>query len=54
MFENVLVCLDGSVLSEQILPYIAAESGRLGKVTLLKVMATPEASARAVRPMRWT
>ena len=41
MFEKVLVCLDGSALAEEILPYIAAESGSLGKVILLKVLAPP-------------
>lgn len=42
MFEKILVCLDGSILAEQILPYILAESRRLGKVILLRVLATPE------------
>lgn len=44
MFEKVLVCLDGSTLAEQILPYIAAESDCLGKVIILKVLAMPEIS----------
>jgi nucleotide-binding universal stress UspA family protein len=41
MFEKVLVCLDGSVLAEQILPYIAGDSKKFKKVVLLKVIATP-------------
>ena len=42
MFEKVLVCLDGSALAEQILPYILAESNCFGKVIILKVLAAPE------------
>jgi nucleotide-binding universal stress UspA family protein len=41
MFEKVLVCLDGSALAEEILPYIAADSRSFGKIILLKVLATP-------------
>jgi nucleotide-binding universal stress UspA family protein len=41
MFEKVLVCLDGSALAEEILPYIAGDSGSFGKVILLKVLAAP-------------
>ncbi len=41
MFEKVLVCLDGSALAEEILPYIAAESPSFGKIILLKVLAVP-------------
>ena len=41
MFEKVLVCLDGSALAEEILPYIAAESHNIGKVILLKTLAPP-------------
>jgi nucleotide-binding universal stress UspA family protein len=41
MFEKVLVCLDGSALAEEILPYIAAESSSFGKVIFLKVLAPP-------------
>jgi len=40
MFEKVLVCLDGSVTAEHILPYLAGESGCLGKVIILKVVDT--------------
>jgi nucleotide-binding universal stress UspA family protein len=42
MFEKVLVCLDGSALAEEILPYIAEDSRSFGKITLLKVIATPK------------
>jgi len=42
MFEKIIVCLDGSALSEQILPYIVAESRCFRSVVLLKVLATPE------------
>ena len=42
MFKKVLVCLDGSKLSEQIIPYIAGEAGCFGKVVLLRVVAVPE------------
>jgi nucleotide-binding universal stress UspA family protein len=41
MFDKVLVCLDGSVLAEQILPYIAADSRSFKKIVLLNVIATP-------------
>ena len=41
MFEKVLVCLDGSPLAEEVLPYIAAERC-IGKVILVKVLAPPE------------
>ena len=44
MFEKVLVCLDGSRLSEQIMPYIAEESRSFGSVILLRVLANPDAS----------
>ena len=41
MFEKVLVCLDGSPLAEEVLPYIAAERC-LGRVILVRVVAPPE------------
>ena len=41
MFEKVLVCLDGSALAEQILPYIAANSRKFKKIVLLNVIAPP-------------
>jgi nucleotide-binding universal stress UspA family protein len=40
MFENVLVCLDGSKTSEYILPYLAAEAGSFKKAVLVKVVDT--------------
>jgi len=41
MFEKVLVCLDGSRLAEEILPYIMEESRHFSKVTLIKVLDPP-------------
>ena len=40
MFENVLVCLDGSKPSEYILTYVAAEAASFRKAVLLKVVDT--------------
>lgn len=44
MFEKVLVCLDGSSLSEQILPRITEEARSFGKVVLLRVLPNPDAT----------
>jgi nucleotide-binding universal stress UspA family protein len=41
MFEKVLVCLDGSALAEEILPYIEKEGRSFGKIILLKVIGAP-------------
>jgi nucleotide-binding universal stress UspA family protein len=41
MFEKVLVCLDGSELSEEILPYIEEDGRSFSKIILLKVIGTP-------------
>jgi len=42
MFERVLVCLDGSKLAEQILPYATEQALRFNsKLTLLRVMTMP-------------
>jgi len=42
MFEKLLVCLDGSELAEQILPYVREEALHFGsKVVLLRVVAAP-------------
>jgi nucleotide-binding universal stress UspA family protein len=42
VFENILVCLDGSNLSEAILPYIATIAERFhSKVVLLNVIIVP-------------
>ena len=44
MFENILVCLDGSSLAEQILPYATEEARHFGsKLVLLEVTAPPSA-----------
>jgi nucleotide-binding universal stress UspA family protein len=41
MFKNILVCLDGSKLAEQILPYAAEEALRFsGKLTLIEIVGT--------------
>jgi nucleotide-binding universal stress UspA family protein len=57
MFKKILVCLDGSKLAEQVLPYATEEASRFGsKVVLLQVIVvqTPPvvaagASAYAVK-----
>jgi nucleotide-binding universal stress UspA family protein len=42
MFEKILVCLDGSELAEQVLPYAAEEARRFcSQVTLLHVVPDP-------------
>jgi nucleotide-binding universal stress UspA family protein len=42
MFEKMLVCLDGSKLAEQVLPYAAEEAARFGsRVMLLHVLMEP-------------
>jgi nucleotide-binding universal stress UspA family protein len=38
MFEKVLVCLDRSAESEEILPYISEEAKKFGKIVLLTVV----------------
>jgi nucleotide-binding universal stress UspA family protein len=46
MFENILVCLDGSSLSEAILPLVAELAKKFGsKVVLLNVIIVPTALA---------
>ncbi len=48
MFEKILVCLDGSKLAEQILPYATEQALKFGsKVTLLQVMSVPSSIAMA-------
>ena len=42
MFEKILVCLDGSPLSEQIVPKVMEESRSFGKVVLLRVVPNPD------------
>jgi nucleotide-binding universal stress UspA family protein len=41
MFEKVLVCLDGSPLAEEILPYITKEARHFTKIILLEVLNEP-------------
>jgi nucleotide-binding universal stress UspA family protein len=44
MFKKILVCLDGSKLAEQILPYAAEEALRFqGKLVLFQVVPEPVA-----------
>ena len=55
MFERILVCLDGSKLAEQILPYVTEQAMRCNsKLTLLQVVTMPSsvymASAAAELP----
>lgn len=48
MFERILVCLDGSKLAEQILPYAIEEALRFdSKLTLLQVMSIPSGVSMA-------
>ncbi len=48
MFSKILVCLDGSSLSEQILPCAAEVAQRFGaKLTLLQVLQIPSSLAAA-------
>ena len=45
MFEKLLVCLDGSKLAEQILPYAAEQALRFNsKLMLLRVMTIPSSA----------
>jgi nucleotide-binding universal stress UspA family protein len=49
MFEKVLVCLDGSSLAEQVLPYATETARRFGsKVALLQVITTSSAIATPI------
>ena len=48
MFGKILVCLDGSSLSEQIVPYAAEVARRFGsRVVLLQVLQIPSSLAAA-------
>jgi len=48
MFEKLLICLDGSSLAEQVLPYAAEVALRFGsKVILLQVITVPSKSYAA-------
>ncbi len=45
MFERILVCLDGSKLAEQILPYAAEQARRFGGgLVLLRVVTVPSSA----------
>lgn len=49
MFKKILVCLDGSKLAEQILPYATEEAVRFqGKLVLLQVVQEPVAFSPAI------
>jgi nucleotide-binding universal stress UspA family protein len=42
VFQNILVCLDGSKLAEQILPFVEAQALQFkSKITLLQVIPLP-------------
>ena len=44
MFNKILVCLDGSSLAEQILPYVTEQAKRFNsKIILLKVVTDADA-----------
>jgi nucleotide-binding universal stress UspA family protein len=48
MFEKILVCLDGSKLAEQILPYATEQAARFNsKVVLLQAFTIPSTVAAA-------
>jgi len=50
MFEKILVCLDGSQLAEQILPYATEQAMRFnGELTLLHVMTVPQSVYKGER-----
>jgi nucleotide-binding universal stress UspA family protein len=45
MFKKILVCLDGSKLAEQVLPYVSQTASRFGsKVELFQAMKVPTVS----------
>jgi nucleotide-binding universal stress UspA family protein len=49
MFKKILVCLDGSKLAEQIMPYAAEEAIHFqGKLVLLQVVQEPVAFSPAI------
>jgi len=42
MFERIIVCLDGSELAEQILPYVVEQARRFNSALgLLRVVSEP-------------
>jgi len=51
MFEKILVCLDGSELAEQILPYASEQALHFGsKIVLLQVITIPALVAATAAP----
>jgi nucleotide-binding universal stress UspA family protein len=51
MFEKILVCLDGSKLAEQILPFAAEQAKRFNsKIVLLQAYVVPSAELAAATP----
>ena len=52
MFEKILVCLDGSELAEQILPYITEQAKKCkSKVILIQAIAKPSSVISGTGPV---
>lgn len=52
MFEKILVCLDGSELAEQILPYITEQAKKFkSKVILIQAIAKPSSVISGTGPV---
>lgn len=52
MFQKILVCLDGSKLAEQILPYAEAQAQQFSsRIILLQVVTIPSAAIAGVGPV---
>ena len=52
MFDKILVCLDGSKLAEQILPYAEAQALQfVSQITLLQVINLPSTAIAGVGPV---
>ena len=52
MFEKILVCLDGSELAEQILPYAVEQAKKFGgKVILLQAISSPSSVISGTGPV---
>ena len=52
MFEKILVCLDGSELAEQILPYITEQAKKFkSKVILIQAVAKPSSVISGTGPV---
>lgn len=51
MFKKILVCLDGSELAEQVLPYVTEQALRFdSNVVLLQAMASPPFISSSIQP----